>query len=82
MLAFAGINYVLLENSATLFDAEKQLLTTLGAWLAIKTVGSYQNWGDPRLGRATYYRFLIGTLLNIVFGIVLGFIFFKIFRGI
>lgn len=50
----------------------------LGVWLAIKTLGSYGQWSAIIFGRASFYTFLICTLINIFFAIILGLVWFAL----
>lgn len=48
-----------------------------GAWFAIKSVGSYGQWSGSILGRATFYTFLLGTIMNIGIAVLLGLVSYK-----
>lgn len=45
------------------------IAATISGWLAIKVIGSYQQWSGPIWGRATFYVFLIGSILNFALAI-------------
>ncbi len=71
IIIFGLLSLILLNNDGGLIFSQN-LLTIIGAWLGIKVIGNYQQWSDPILGRAVFYVFLIGTLVNIFAGIILG----------
>lgn len=52
------------------------ILSVAGAWIGLKIFGSYQQWSGVVLGRATFYIFLIGSIINIVGSIALGLIYY------
>lgn len=43
-----------------------------GAWIALKIFGNYSQWKGMIMGRAHFYIFLIGSLLNILFSVIVG----------
>lgn len=47
-------------------------LQIIGGWLGIKTLGNFGQWADEHLGRASFYLYLIGSLLNLVFSTSIG----------
>lgn len=49
------------------------LFKYIGGWIAIKALGNYGQWSGAILGRACFYIFIIGTFLNIISAILLGF---------
>jgi small-conductance mechanosensitive channel len=55
-------------SNGLIFDYVK----LFGGWIAIKTLGNYGQWSGAVLGRACFYVFLLGTLLNVFFGLLLG----------
>ena len=56
------------------FDVSK----FLGVWLAIKTLGSYGQWSAVIFGRASFYTFLLCTLINVFFAVILGLAWFAL----
>ena len=52
------------------------IFSVAGVWIGLKIFGSYQQWSGVVLGRATFYIFLIGSILNIMGSIMLGFIYY------
>jgi len=44
-----------------------QQFTAIGAWLAIRTAGSWRGWTSHR---TSYYRFLLGNVLNLAISYV------------
>jgi len=76
---FSFLTILLIQNYQTdILEGIKIFSTFIGSWLAIKTLGNYQQWSGPILGRACFYTFIIGTFINIIFAILLGFILFGI----
>ncbi len=47
-------------------------LQIIGGWLGIKTLGNFGQWADEHLGRASFYLYLIGSLLNLLFSFFIG----------
>ncbi len=45
-------------------------------WMAIKMVGNFQSWSEAPYGRGLFYRFLIGSFINIGISILFALIFF------
>ena len=43
-----------------------QLIPIAGGWIALKVFGSYQQWSGAVFGRASFYIFLLGSILNII----------------
>lgn len=44
----------------------------IGGYLGIKTIGSFGQWNDLYLGRTNFYLFLIGSIINIIFSLLIG----------
>ena len=54
----------------------EMLPTIAGGWIALKIFGNFQQWSGVVLGRATFYIFLIGSLVNIILSAGLGILYF------
>jgi hypothetical protein len=78
VIIFSLLTLFLIKNSLDFLGGAKYFFSFLGGWLAIKTLGNYQQWAGPIFGRACFYTFFIGTFLNILFSVVLGFLLFYI----
>jgi len=65
--------FIILKNLNNFLDMPVPFVQVLGGWLAIKTIGNYNQWSSPILGRAYFYTFFIGTMVNIIFATILGF---------
>ncbi len=50
----------------------EELKIAIGAWLTLKVIGNYKQWSDAILGRAIFYVFLLGTMINLILGILVG----------
>ncbi|MCL5960387.1 MAG: hypothetical protein M1358_13950 [Chloroflexi bacterium] len=78
-----GVGEAVVFGSFTLLLAHKYradffieittLLQSIVLWVGVKTLGNYGQWSGAVLGRACFYTFLVGTFINIVFAILLGF---------
>lgn len=60
-------------------DVEKlqYVITIFFAWMALKIFGNYQQWSGAIFGRATFYAFLIGSILNIGGAVAVGYLAFS-----
>jgi hypothetical protein len=70
---------ILFSLQAKGLDILQTLGVLISGWLAIKIFGSYQQWSGPVFGRATFYVFLTGSLLNILFAVISPIIIFVTF---
>ena len=68
---FEFIFFGILVLMMTLFFRESfteavfQLLPIMGGWIALKVFGNYHQWSGAVFGRASFYIFLLGSVLNI-----------------
>ena len=60
------------EYGQDTFEIVSSFSKFFGVWVVVKTIGNFGQWSGPNLGRASFYVFLIGTLLNIASAILLG----------
>jgi hypothetical protein len=51
----------------------RSILAALLAWIALKGIGNFGDWSHETYGRAVFYKFLIGTLLNIALAVSLAY---------
>jgi len=58
--------------SSPLKESFKLLLECLGGWFAIKSLGTFKYWENPFIGRALFYKYLLGTMLSVGMGIWVG----------
>jgi hypothetical protein len=76
MFIFGVLTAILLENyysdTNNFVNLTGIFLKFLGAWVGLKTLGNYQQWGGAIFGRACFYTFIIGTFISIIFGILFG----------
>jgi hypothetical protein len=80
LLVFGSLVAILIENYQFNFlDKVGIFFKFLGVWVGIKTLGNYQQWAGAIFGRACFYLFIIGTLLNILFAIGFGMILSSLF---
>ena len=80
-ILFFGILVVLLiKNNETLLVSGGYFLRVFGSLLAIKTAINYDQWSHPIAGKAYLYISIIGTFVNIIFAIFLGFAFMELIQ--
>lgn len=72
LIIFAILMVLLIHEELTFLELISSFLKFVGAWIGIKTLGSYNQWAGAIFGRACFYLFLIGTLLNIIFAVLMG----------
>jgi len=72
LLIFGSISFYGVHRPDSVSEYVRRLLPILAGWIAIKVIGNYSQWSGHILGRATYYIFLLGTLINIGWGLILG----------
>jgi len=72
LFIFSSFSYMLIISKQGLEHCFVSITTVILGWIALKIFGNYQQWKGPYLGRASYYVFLIGSLLNILLSISLG----------
>jgi len=72
LLIFGSISFYGVYKPDSASEYARRLLPILAGWIAIKVIGNYSQWSGHILGRATYYIFLLGTLINIGWGLILG----------
>lgn len=76
LVAFAGLMFLLFRLYN--YNIQEVLIVSvkfIGGWLAIKTIGNYQQWSGGIFGRAYFYIFFIGSIMNIMLGIIIGYVF-------
>lgn len=66
--------FILTKFNIEYYEIFKIISLVFGGWFAIKIIGNYGQWSGIYFGRATFYTFLIGTLINVVCGVLLGWI--------
>jgi len=71
VILFAGLTIVLLFKGDW-FTTLQTLGAFSGGWIALKIVGNYKHWESAVAGRASFYVFFAGSLLNIFLSIVVG----------
>lgn len=78
---FFILTFFLLQHNFILsnLDTIKILGVVTSGWIGLKIFGNYQQWSNPIFGRALFYNFFISSLVNIIGGIIFGYIFFKFF---
>jgi hypothetical protein len=74
LITFALATFLLLNNLNNNSPILIDLVKFAGAWIAIKTIGSYNQWSGAIFGRAYFYTFFIGSILNIILAISIGYI--------
>lgn len=63
---FYGITFYLLHIlKFSFFETLNYIFRIYAGWIAIKVIGQYQLWSGELLGRATFYIFLIGSMVNL-----------------
>lgn len=75
IVLFSVFTYVLVCLSEEFLPILNFLAVAVSGWLAIKIFGSYQQWSGAIFGRATFYVFLIGSLMNIIGAIAITIVF-------
>ena len=71
-LAFYSVTIYLIRIGGQSHPIET-LLPIIFGWFALKAIGNFGSWSNPTYGRAIFYRFLLGTLLNITLSIGLAY---------
>lgn len=73
MLAFVLLTVFLLNDATSSnLDKIKYWGVFLVGWLGIKILSSHRPWSDYIAGKAYYHISLIGTLLNVITGVAVG----------
>lgn len=80
LFALATVLILTSYNNLFRYDASSRLFIITAGWLGIKIVGNYGQWSGDIYGRATYYMFFLGSILNIGFGIMIGSVLAYIFK--
>lgn len=78
---FTGLTIILLFKGDW-FITLQTLGVFAGGWIGLKIVGNYKHWEHVVAGRASFYVFFIGSLLNIFLSIAIGLGFFYIITHI
>ncbi len=74
ILLFVFLTIALVKIDNILFVEKFKILSTIiMGWIALKIFGNYYQWSGTILGRSTFYIFLIGTIINILGAILIGF---------
>jgi len=55
------------------FIALSVLVKFVAGWIAMKTIGNYQQWAGAVFGRIYYYIFIIGSLVNATIAVIAGY---------
>lgn len=72
----------LIEFTPNPFEALSIIVKFVAGWIAMKTIGNYQQWAGAVFGRIYYYIFIVGSLLNIALAVTTGFIiYFFVLNG-
>jgi hypothetical protein len=73
---FASTTIILLKYGKNFIDSFQFLMITAAGWIGLKIFGNYQQWSGKFLGRSVFYIFLIGSIVNILGAIGIGWIIF------
>lgn len=80
MIIFSGFTILLTQHySNNFFEIIIALVKVSGGWLALKIFGSYHQWSGAVLGRAYFYVFLMGSIINIFFSVIMGYVLWLLF---
>jgi len=64
------------------FETLVIMVKFVAGWIAMKTIGNYQQWAGAVFGRIFFYIFIIGSLINTTLAIIAGYIiYFFILNG-
>jgi len=77
-IIFGFLTIYLFNNEQIIFEKIKFFLIVFAGWFGLKAFGNYQQWGHEIFGRALFYNFLIGTLINIFFAVMFGLVIYLI----
>lgn len=73
ILIFAGLTILVIKTpNLDILEGVNEVGKFSGAWIALKIIGGYRPWTGAVFGRAYFYVFLIGSILNIMFAIIIG----------
>ena len=79
MVVFIVLTISILHKPLPLLEGAKTFGAFLGGWLAIKILTSHGPWSDKVVGKAYYHQSLIGTLLNVLAGLISGYFIYLAF---
>lgn len=72
ILLFGGLTFILIQENYSFFDIFSKLSNFAAVWIALKIFGNYHQWAGSIFGRIHFYIFFIGSILNILFAILIG----------
>jgi len=77
ILFFGALTILLLRYlGGSVLSIFREITIFAGGWIALKIFGGYQQWSGAVLGRAYFYTFLLGSIINIITAVVIGYAFF------